>query len=196
MQAQAVSQEIISTVQTAISTSFVGGLAANENHRSFAETVRDKIRRDKIASEVSPDTSGGCVTSDSGTTCNFPVSYTGSCPQGGAINVSGDFSFTLSGSGSGSDSTTLTVTPVSCEVQNMTINGDPNVAFATQVNFQNDALVYPITSTESGAISFGPNPSGTCSINATLTITSAQTCTVSGTVCGQTLSGNCLPPTD
>jgi hypothetical protein len=187
-QAQAVSQEIAAAAQAALQTSITG--AARER-QGFGQIFAESAVRD-----ASPNASGGCVTSASGTTCNFPVSYSGACPQGGTIGITGDFNFTLNNAGDGSDSTTLTITPASCAASNVTFSGDPNVTIATQVNFQNDAPVYPITLTESGGISYGPNPTGSCSVNATMTITSSQTCTVSGNICGQTLSGNCLPPTN
>jgi hypothetical protein len=76
-------------------------------------------------------------------------------------------------------------------VSNETINGDPNITVATQLNITNDVPAYPITLTETGGISFGPNPSGSCTMNATLTISSATSCTITGNLCGQTLSGTC-----
>ena len=200
-QAQAVSQEIASALEVALQASITPA-AVQRQPRNFAETFNGKLESDRAAAEARPDaTSGGCVTSANGTSCNFPVSYSGSCPQGGTIGVTGDFSFTLDNSGNGSDSSTLTVTPTNCDTpgataSSVTFNGDPNITLATQVNFQNFAPVYPITATETGGISYGPNPTGSCSLNATLTITSSQTCTVSGTICGQTLSGDCLQPTN
>jgi hypothetical protein len=179
-QAQAVSQEVDVALQTALTSAFSSG-AATDTHRSLAAIVGD----------LTPHQSSGCVTSASGTTCNFPVTYSGPCPGGGTIGISGDFDFTLNNLGNGSDSSTLTITPANCSVSNETINGDPNITVATQVNFTNDAPVYPITLTESGGISFGPNPSGSCTVNTTLTITSATSCTKSGNFCGRTLSGSC-----
>jgi len=93
--------------------------------------------------------------------------------------------------GNGTDSSTLTITPTSCAVSDTTFSGDPNVTVSTQFSMQNDALAYPITFSENGGISFGPNPSGSCSIKMNLDITSATTCTASGTICGQSVSGSC-----
>jgi len=179
-QAQAVSQEVDVALQTALSNAFSSGTAA-DTHRSLAAIVGD----------LTPHQSSGCVTSASGTTCNFPVTYSGPCPGGGTIGISGVFDFTLNNLGDGSDNSTLTITPADCSVSNETINGDPNITVATQLNITNDAPTYPITFTETGGISFGPNPSGSCTMNETLTITSATSCTKSGNFCGQTLSGSC-----
>jgi len=178
-QAQAVSQEVDVALQAALTNAFSTGQAA-DTHPSLAA----------IAGDLTPDQLS-CVTSASGTTCNIPVTYSGPCPGGGTIGVSGDFDFTLNSAGDGSDNSTLTITPTNCSVSNETINGDPNITVATQMNFTNDAPVFPITLTETGGISFGPNPSGSCTVNETLTITSATSCTKSGNFCGQTLSGSC-----
>ena len=178
-QAQAVSQEVDVALQAALTNAFSTGQAA-DTHPSLAA----------IAGDLTPDQLS-CVTSASGTTCNIPVTYSGPCPGGGTIGVSGDFDFTLNSAGDGSDNSTLTITPTNCSVSNETINGDPNITVATQINFTNDAPVFPITLTETGGISFGPNPSGSCTVNETLTITSATSCTKSGNFCGRTLSGSC-----
>jgi hypothetical protein len=179
-QAQAVTQEVDVAVQAALTSAFSSG-AASDAHRSLAATVAD----------ISPHTTSGCTVTDSGTTCNIPVTYSGPCPGGGTIAASGDFDFTLNSSGDGSDSSTLTITPTNCSVSNETINGDPSITVASQLNFTNDVPTYPITLTETGGISFGPNPKGSCTMNATLMITSATTCTLTGNLCGQTLSGSC-----
>lgn len=145
-QAQAVTQQVNVAVQTALTNAFSSGAAAGA-HRSLAATIGD----------ITPHQSSGCVLSDNGTTCDVPITYSGPCPGGGTIGVSGDFDFTLNNSGDGSDSSRLTITPTNCSVSNETINGDPNVTVATQLNITNDAPAYPITLTETGGISFGPN---------------------------------------
>lgn len=179
-QAQAVSQEVDGALQTALTNAFSSGTAA-DTQRSLAAIVGD----------LTPHQPSGCVSSGSGTMCNLPVSYSGPCPGGGTIGVSGDLDFTLNNLGDGSDSSTLTITPANCSVSNLTVNGDPNITIATQMNITNDAPAYPITFTETGGISFVPNPSGSCTMNATLTISSATSCTINGNLCGQTLSGSC-----
>lgn len=180
-QAQAVTQEVDVAVQAALTNAFSSGAAVAETHRSLAS----------IVGNLNPHLSSDCVTSDNGTTCDVPISYSGACPGGGTIGVSGDFDFSLNDSGDGSDSSTLTITPTHCSVSNETINGNPNLTVATQLNITNDAPAYPITFTETGGVSFGPNPSGSCTMNAKLTITSATSCTITGSLCGQTLSGSC-----
>jgi hypothetical protein len=179
-QAQAVSQELFTALGNALSSGFTGVAAAT--HPRLPEIMR----------AVHPEqTSSDCTITNSGESCNIPISYTGNCPNGGTIAVAGDFIFTLNNSGDGSDDSTLTITPTNCDVSNTTINGNPNVTVTTQFSMQNDALAYPLTFTESGGISFGPNPSGSCTLNVNLSVTSATTCTVTGTICGQSLNGSC-----
>jgi hypothetical protein len=131
------------------------------------------------------------VISDSGESCNIPITFQGPCPKGGAISVSGDFVYTLDSSGNGSDSSTLTITPSACAVDDITFNGNPNVTFATAFQLQNNALAFPITFSGVGGITFGPNPSGSCGINVKATASSPTSCSVSGSICGRSVSGSC-----
>jgi hypothetical protein len=180
-QAQAVSLQVETALQTALNGSLFPGLPA-ERHRSLATTLGD----------LKPDQSSGCTTLLSGgTTCNIPVTYSTACPGGGTMGVTGDFDFTLNSSGDGSDSSSLTITPANCSVSNLTLNGDPNITVTTQMSFTNNAPVYPITLTEAGGISYGPNPSGSCTVNATMSINSLTSCTMTGTICGQSVNGSC-----
>lgn len=178
-QAQAVSQEFSTALQAALSSS-LSSAEQRGAHPSLATTFAN----------AHPQDSSGCTVSDSGESCNIPVSYSGSCPGGGTIGITGDFDFTLNSSGDGSDSTTLTITPTNCSVSNETINGNPSVTASTQISFADDAPTFPITLSETGGITFGPNPSGSCTLNVQYSLTESS-CTVSGTVCGQTVSGSC-----
>lgn len=177
-QAQAVSHEIVQAVVSAVSSSFSLPAALPQDGRPSLSEATSAIR---------PDASG-CTVTPTGESCNFPLSYTGPCPQAGTIGVSGDISGNLSNSGSGSINTQITVTPANCEVSNLTINGDPNVMMNGQINFTNSALTFPITLSETGGISYGPNPSGSCQLKVTYTVNSQTSCTASGTVCGQSVT--------
>jgi hypothetical protein len=180
-QAQAISEEFVSAVQSALTSGFASGVRAPAGaHENLAKIIR----------QAHPEASTGCITNSNGQTCNFPVSYTGPCPSGGTISVSGDFDMTLNDSGDGSDSSTLTVTPSNCVVSNLTINGDPNVTLATTINLANNALSYPVTMSENGGISYGPHPAARCTVNVSLTL-GATSCSVSGEVCGHAVNGNC-----
>lgn len=178
-QAQAISAELFSALNSAMVAGLTPG-ASTGMRPSLGEIV-----------EQAGAQSSGCTITNNGESCNIPVTYQGPCPGGGTVSVAGDFVYTLDNSGNGSDSSTLTVTPSSCVVDNLTINGDPNVTFATEFNLKNNALAFPLTFSGNGGISFGPNPSGSCSINVKATATSATTCSVSGSICGQSISGSC-----
>jgi hypothetical protein len=190
-QAQAVTAQVVQALTQALTITFP----------SDPFVVRDA--RPSLASvvgNIDSNASSGCTsTSGGGENCNFPISLMnypcGPLSQGGTsgtISVTGDIDGTLNGSGAGSLNAQLTITPADCSVSNLTINGDPSIAIAGQINFtDNETPVFPITFTETGGISYGPNPSGSCQLNATYTINSSLSCTVSGTVCGQSVSGTC-----
>jgi len=180
-QAQAISQEIVTALQGAL-TSVSGGLSVQREERPGLSAAMH---------HANPAQSQDCITNANGEICNLPISYTGACPGGGTITVSGDFSVTLDNSGNGADSSAITVTPSNCSVSNLTINGEPDVLVATQFNIANYQLQFPMTLTEAGGISYGPNPRGSCLLDVSVTISSQTTCTVSGNVCGQPVSGTC-----
>jgi len=180
------SQAVVQELNSAVVAAFVSGLQV-----PMPADRAEPRRLPAIVRNPRPALTEDCISTETGETCNIPISFTGPCPNGGAIAVDGDFIFTLDNSGNGNDSSTLIITPTNCALSDLTINGDPNVTVATQFSFQDNAVDYPITFTEIGGISFGPNPSGSCVLNVKLAITSATTCTVTGTLCGQTLSGSC-----
>ena len=179
-QAQAISAQLFSALNSAMVAGLPPVAASTGTRPSLGESL-----------ERAHAQSSGCTITSSGESCNFPISYQGPCPSGGTMNVAGDIVYTLDTSGNGSDSSTLTVTPSGCVVDNLTINGDPNVTFATQFNLKNNALAFPLTFSGMGGISFGPNPAGSCSIDVKATVASPTACTVSGSICGRSISGNC-----
>lgn len=186
-QAQAVSQEFSTALQSALSTSLPSASSVRrEPHPNLAAILANARHYN-----AHPADSSGCTVTDNGESCNIPVTYSGSCPGGGTIGITGDFDFTLNSAGDGSDSSTLTITPTNCSVSNLTINGNPSVTASTQINFADDAPTFPITLSETGGITYGPNPSGSCTLNVQYTVSSESSCTVSGTVCGQSVSGSC-----
>jgi hypothetical protein len=180
-QAQAVAQELTTALGAALSSG-LGNIPAD---------TTSPQRLPAIVHDLHPYASTGCTITNGIESCNIPVTYSGPCPSGGTIGVTGDFVFTLDSSGNGSDNSTLTVMPTNCAVSNTTFNGDPNVTVGINLGFQNYGVAFPATFTETGGISFGPNPKGSCTLNVNVSITSATTCTVTGTICGQSVTGGC-----
>ena len=176
-QAQAVTEQISEAVAQALQSAFSSSAAAP----SLAAVVRD----------ARLDEASGCTPTATGETCDWPISYDGACPQGGTLAVAGDIDGTLNSAGSGSVSSQLTITPANCAVSSLVINGDPNIDVGLSMSFANSAPLFPITLTETGGISYGPNPSGSCTFNVTYAITSQTSCTITGTACGQSVSGGC-----
>jgi hypothetical protein len=181
-QAQAISQEVF----TALNSAMVAGLTP-----SGTNTAATRPSLGEIVERAQAAQSSGCTVTNSGESCNIPITYQGACPNGGTISVSGDFAYTLDNSGNGSDSSTLTVIPAACAVDNVTFSGNPSVTFATQFNLQSNALAFPITFSGMGGISYGPNPARSCSIDVKATATSVTSCSISGSVCGRSVSGSC-----
>lgn len=179
-QAQEVSKELSLAVSQALQTTFNLPPAAG-------------IRRTLPASIAKLQSHGlpNCTPNGAGETCDWPVTYTGSCPLGGAISVTGNFAGTLDGSGDGSLSSQLAIVPASCALSGLIIDGDPNVVVQNQLNFSGGAPVFPVIFSESGDVSYGPKPSGKCQVNVTYTINSATSCVAAGTLCGQPVSGSC-----
>jgi len=182
-QALAVTEQVSNALDNALQDAFSGVPAAVGAHRSLATVVRD----------MRPDTaSSPCTPTSTGENCTWPISYSGPCPGGGTISVTGDVDGTLNSGGSGSVQTQIAITPANCSVSNLIINsGNPGLSVDSQINFTQTGPAYPITLTEVGGISYGPKPSGSCQFNVTYTISSQSSCTISGTACGQSVSGSC-----
>jgi hypothetical protein len=180
-QAQAISRELFTALNSAMVTGLTPSGTSTAATRPSLGEILERARAQSSA----------CTVTNSGESCNIPITYQGPCPNGGTISVAGDFAYTLDNSGNGSDSSTLTVTPAACAVNNVTFNGNPNVTFATQFNLQNYGLAFPLTFSGMGGISYGPNPTGSCSINVNATATSISSCSVSGNICGRSVSGKC-----
>ena len=181
-QAQAVVVELNTAMSAALNAGLAGAVSAEAKPPRLSTVLRN------VHTSGTPS---GCTITNTGENCNIPITYSGPCPNGGTIGVTGDFIFSLDTSGNGSDNSTLTVTPTKCAVSNTTFNGNPSITVATAFSFANNLPIYPITLTETGGISFGPNPSGSCTLNVNVSVTSATTGSVTGTICGQSLSGSC-----
>jgi hypothetical protein len=187
-QAQAVTDQVGQALTQALTVTFSADTLVERNaHPSLS----------RVVSDIQSDASSGCTATATGQTCNWPISLpaypcvsAGGADEG-SVSVTGDIDGSLSTAGDGSVSTQITITPSNCAVSNLVIDGDPSISVAGQINFTNTAPTFPIIFTETGGISYGPNPSGSCQLNATYTINSLTSCTVSGTVCGQPVSGSC-----
>jgi hypothetical protein len=185
---QAQAQAVAVEVSQAIAQALVGIVPSSAPAASARPSLSTAVR------DIHPDASGGCSPTGTGENCNFPISlmdYPCTGSQGGTISVTGDIDGTLNNSGGGSVSTDITITPINCSVSNLIVNGDPNISVAGQINFTGTAPTFPIVFTETGGISYRPSPSGSCQLKATYTISSETSCTISGTVCGQPVSGSC-----
>ena len=127
------------------------------------------------------------------------LSYTYDCADGGSIAVAGSLTVGKSG-GTDSASGTVTVTPSTCSDGTLVINGNPDVTVTSQVS--DNGTTSTGTFTAQGNVGFSPVtsgqfPTGTCGVS-NLTVTGSATdstgdvtCTISGSICGQTVSTSC-----
>ena len=178
---QAQAQAIAAAVSSGIAQSTAGGFGVS------AASASANLMRRQTTPEITgfPCAPGGICTADFNSTFN--------CPGGGTMAIAGSILGTLDSSGDGSVVGQLVAAPMNCSVDNLVLNGDPSVNVATTVNIKADEPQSPIVGTETGGISYGPNPSGSCKFNVTYTINfgSNLSCTASGTACGYSVSGNC-----
>lgn len=181
-QAQAVSGQVVQALTVALGDAF-SGVSLTEKPHSLATVL--------AGAHPATSSSGDCTSNSSGTSCNVPISYTGPCSGGGTIAISGEISGMLNTAGTGDFGTQITVTPTNCAVSGTTFNGDPSITIAGQIALTDDNISYPITFTETGGISYGPNPSGSCQVNVSYSFNANLTCSVTGTVCGQSVNGSC-----
>lgn len=181
-QAQAISQQVSHAVAQALSN-------ASASHPLLAEPSARGLST--ALSDIRWDQSSACAVSATGQSCDFPLSASVPCPGGGTLSVSGDIHGMLDSSGTGSFDAQIMIIPAKCTVSNVTFSGDPAITIAGTVNITNAAPAFPATLMEGGAISFGPNPSGSCQLNVTYTLNSPTSCTATGTVCGKPVNGSC-----
>jgi hypothetical protein len=180
-QAQAVSGQVVQAVTAALGDALGATPAAANGSRHSLSTVMANAHPDASSS--------GCTSTATGQSCNLPLSYTGPCSGGGSISVSGDISGTLDNSGDGSFGTQMTITPslfgVRHNFQRRSRHHDrrPNCLHRRK-------FCVPHNLHGRRGISYGPNPSGTCQVSVSYSI-NASSCTVTGTLCGQSVNGSC-----
>jgi hypothetical protein len=176
-------QAVASAVSTGVSQSLEGAFGVASAERGVGVTrIEDGFPRTNTPS---------CTLSSSNGNFSCQISQSFSCSGGGTMAISGNVSGSVSDSGTGSIQEQIAADPTNCSVDGTTLSGDPNVAISGQFNISNWSPVWPVTGTETGGVSFGPNPSGTCQFNVTFSVNSNLTCTTSGTACGQPVSGSC-----
>ena len=124
-----------------------------------------------------------------GTSCTVSGTYT--CPDGGSIAVSGNFS-----ASSNSASGTITETPSNCSDSTLVINGNPDVTVGVQGN--DNGITTTVNVLIGGGVKFSPVqagqfPTGSCTLNVAASFSvndssgSVTSSSISGSVCGQNI---------
>jgi hypothetical protein len=125
-------------------------------------------------------------------TCTYyiPLSYTSNCTVGGRIEVSGDISGTTTdGSGYLTISATETITDWEC-ITGFIINGDPYITLSGTFSFLNGQPATQQTMTISGGFEWGSTAAESCQISLTINYNSDGGATMSGTICGYSVSAS------
>jgi len=158
------------------------GISSREHLRIALE------RKSETEAVTTPDT----VTC-TGSSCAISGTYT--CPDGGSIQVSGNFSAT-----SNSVSGSVTETPSNCSDGTVEVGGDPDVTVSLQGS--DNGISTSVNVTLSGGVSWSPVqggqfPTGSGSFRLTLTGTlndsdkTVTACSISGSIAGQNINANC-----
>lgn len=184
----ALTQAQAQAIATAISNGLGQALAGTFGAPAVERSTDAMHRVETAANAATPPV---CMPSSAGQTCTWPISGTYACPGGGIMEVSGQITGSLNTAGSGSAQVQIAAVPASCSVNGMILNGAPQVNVGGQMSLVKDMPEWPVTASETGAVSYGPHPSGTCPLNLTYSVNSNLSCTVSGTACGQSVSGSC-----
>ena len=131
--------------------------------------------------------------------CNIPVASDLACSGGGSVAITGSTAGNMDSTNTGNTISTLTLLPANCAITgtNLVMNGDPSLAIGGSLFFFYGGPS-TLTITETGPITYGPKPTGTCRINLTMKASiegnaqrTLQSCTISGTACGQTINQSC-----
>jgi hypothetical protein len=202
-QAQATTVASAVTYGLAMSLSdAITSLPAFTTSKPSTITMANALRSHKSAGSVE-GTPAAPLAQSNPVSCNgsmCTVDYTYTCSGGGTTSISGSATDSVnSSSGNGAIGLNVRLTPNKCDLTEfqITMDGKPNVSLAFNANFSNFNPTFPLTVTEKGAIAFGPDstnspiPSGTCNINLSYSV-DANNCSITGTMCGQTINTNCI----
>jgi hypothetical protein len=186
-QAQQVGTSISNDMSNALSSALASPAVALDI--SSRDHIRAGLqRKSKASTATRPD-----IVTCAGSTCTISGTYT--CPDSGSVEVMGGLSATTN-----SVSGKITETPSNCSDGTADISGDPNITVGLQAS--DNGISTSVSVTIDGGVSFssvqaGQFPSGSCTCNLAVngavndsngTVTA---CSVSGTICGQTINANC-----
>jgi len=182
-----------STGPTSI-TSAQSVAAANQVQQTFIAAV------DQMTSTVCP--LPPCCNINQENLCTMAVAEESACSGGGTATFNGSLSGDMNFYGTGTTTGAITFGPSSCSIpgSNLMMNGASTLTFNGQVFFYY-ANPGGVDITATGTVPYGPQPSGVCQVNLTLSSSIAAdsnhtltNCTFSGTACGETINENCDSP--
>lgn len=173
--------------------------ACGGSSQSSSPTPLSAAQVQAITTEMANGFSSAMSTSNTsvcpgGASNQLCFNTTANCTAGGTIAITGQYTTSLDANNTGQISGTMTFIPTNCAVNStsLVLNGDPSLKFAATLNIANSQLTN-FTATETGGVLYGPNPTGVCDSNLTITVsvTPTQTCRIKGTACGQAVDYTC-----
>ncbi|HEY0777518.1 MAG TPA: hypothetical protein VGD56_06080 [Gemmatirosa sp.] len=131
----------------------------------------------------------GANYAQTATTTTYAV--TAACPLGGNITGVDTSSFGLDSTGTGTVGGSFTYTPHGCVVsagsRNVTVDGDPSISMSISMPYVDERWSAAATFRMSGGFRWS---GGNCVIDYTAVVTPSGSSTITGTVCGQNVSGS------
>lgn len=132
--------------------------------------------------------------------CTIPVNVIGTCSGGGTVAIAGSINGPMDYSDTGDATALITATPANCAIPGTTlvISGSPDLSVSGAV-FYFYGGVSNFTIAETGTVTYGPKPSGSCVTNLAIAASfegnaqhTVKSCTLTGTACGQTINQSCM----
>jgi hypothetical protein len=132
--------------------------------------------------------------------CTVSVNIIETCSGGGTIAIAGSINGSMDYTDTGDATALITATPTSCDVPGTTleITGNPNLLVSGSI-FYFYGGVSTFTVTETGTVTYGPKPTGSCQTNLTVAASfegnaqhTLRSCTLTGTACGTAVNQSCM----
>jgi hypothetical protein len=131
-----------------------------------------------------------CNTETGTCTYNIPLSWSQNCTAGGRIGVTGSITGTTTdGSGFLQIGATETITDWQC-ITGYIINGDPYISLSGTFSFLGGAPATQQSMTISGGFKWGTTAAESCQISLSINFSSDGGGTMTGTVCGYSVSAS------
>jgi hypothetical protein len=166
--------------------------AASQVEQTFIAAV------DQMTSTICP--LPPCCNINAQNFCTMAIASEIPCSGGGTVAFNGSLSGEMNFYGTGNTTGSIAFSPANCAIptgSSLVMNGTSSLSFTSQIFFFYGGPS-GVTVSGTGSIPYGPKPTGVCqaslSINAQIGPDgnhTLQSCTLTGTACGQTVNRSC-----